>query len=41
MREDVMVKEASHAIEVTASVVVAATPAQTWELVSDTSRFAE
>jgi len=41
MRENVMVKEASHAIEVTASVVVAATPAQTWELASDTSRYAE
>ena len=34
-------KEASHAIEVTASVVVAATPAETWELASDTSRYAE
>ena len=36
-----LVKEASHAIEVTASAVVAATPAETWELVSDTSRYAE
>jgi uncharacterized protein YndB with AHSA1/START domain len=41
MGQDVMVKEASHAIEVTASVVVAATPAKAWELVSDTSRYAE
>ena len=41
MGADMMVKEASHAIEVTASVVVAATPAKTWELASDTSRYAE
>ena len=41
MGEDPMVKEAPHAIEVTASVVVAATPAVAWELVSDTSRYAE
>ena len=41
MGEDMMVKEAPHAIEVTASVVVAATPAETWKLVSDTSRYAE
>jgi hypothetical protein len=34
-------KEASHAIEVTASVAVTATPAETWELTSDTSRYAE
>jgi hypothetical protein len=34
-------KEASHAMEVTASVAVAATPAETWELASDTSRYAE
>ena len=36
-----MAKETSHAIEVTASVVVAVTPAETWELVSDTSRYAQ
>lgn len=36
-----MAKETSPAMEVTASVRVSATPAQTWELVSDTSRYAE
>jgi carbon monoxide dehydrogenase subunit G len=41
MGEEMMVKEVSHAMEVTASVVVAATPAEAWELVSDTSRYAE
>ncbi|HYB46860.1 MAG TPA: SRPBCC family protein [Streptosporangiaceae bacterium] len=34
-------KEASHAIEVTASAVTAAPPAQLWELVCDTSRNPE